>query len=60
MQTVDVVVRCLGGDVHKHNGVVGHHVWFTEGFLHIKEGKKTTSYGAHTIFLVEQETHESS
>lgn len=56
----NVVVRLVGGDVHRHNDVTSHYVWFAEGFLHIKEGNKVYSYGAQSIFLVEQETHESS
>lgn len=56
----NVVVRLVGGDVHKHNEVPSHHVWFAEGFLHVKEGNKVHSYGSNFIFMVEQETHESS
>lgn len=56
----DVVVHLLGGEVRRHSDVPPNNVQLADGFLSIKEGKRVTSYAAHNIFLVEQETHESS
>lgn len=56
---VKVVVRLTSGDVHKHT-VPSHKVWMTDGFLHVKEDKKTYSYSNVCIFLIEQEEVDES
>jgi len=51
---IEVIVRVIGGPVHKHVAR-GADVWVDGSWLHIKEENGNVfSYSAHAVFLVEQ------
>lgn len=56
---INVAIHTMLEDTLYHENIPAHHVWFSEGFLHIKEGKRVTSYARNILFSVVQEERDS-